>query len=1088
MEKGYNDFKTHIVKKEDTVQSICSQHGITETDLVQANPQIPLAEFGGGLFSPKTYRLDIKEGDTLKIPFYNEDMAKSGVKTIKGKNLVKVGEWENYEVEEWFAGTPETDRNPANVKWELYYLQNDTNPQKILEKNEGHFRFQEKATDNKYKIVAFLNEPDPDGAGSMIVNVEASEKAEILSVKLSDVNNNPISQPLAYGEIINAHVETTGLKGQFIYVSLWEDDATGDGHSSENEKNLVDDGKVEVGEKGVAHKQFVLKPDFKKIANAHLAKGDSNEGSKHEYYVTAFASGETKASANVNVRNPDFQRERKTETEDHLADKKQPPKPAVPPFKKNVPVQQPKTAAAAPQGKAGISSVTFSDVNGRPISGTVKQSALRVNIKSTGLKGKEIRFKLYEEDVTENELLLVKNFTITGDDFAINLSLDKIPKSSGDDFFEGSTQELFVDIEVIESKAHIKSTVIDVDTKAFKHEPAESTTVAKVADVKSEVKGKDCGEKFCIKKGSPKSELIREINIRLAGFGGNVPTDEFTDRTEKMVKQFQKDYMKVPETGKVCGNVLMAIDDFSLKFDISATSWSELKCSCSTKGKQATSKLRDLKELNSCAGFGDGTGKDTYGGNAKSEKFHRYEYPGIHRSLLFGIKALQFYFSKQTTYKIDQITSGYRCRFKNYTTTNHQGKAIDIQFSKGTWAIRGEQKKNLEPLRDIRDNIYIKYLGAQKEWPAKNLYSIEPIDLLYDKKGNVRFDHTFSWIHFDVREFDTVYLDDKYFCKNATGLNGKPIMQLAKEAGFEKTCQCIKTMETVAPAKKETKAGCYCKDEFTEEILQKVAPSASKANVTKYLDGFNKTFTKYGIDSCLKKIHFLAQVIHESGSFLYNVEQGNADYLAKYDGWHGRGLIQLTLKENYEAFEKAIGEDFTSSTTNRDKVKDSPYAVYSAGWFWNNRSLNDLSSENDFIYITYKVNGGFNHLDDRLKNVKKGFDVLYTDCKNDKDKKTEYEFTKSKGYGDKKCSFAWGLWHDPLFTKIGCEKSKEKAIEGYQRYIDLTDANDKTTNYYGIHKLSHFEDLVKSVVKNGKTIKEVNVREAALQRVKELKK
>ncbi|MEC3875469.1 hypothetical protein, partial [Chryseobacterium salviniae] len=50
---------------------------------------------------------------------------------------------------------------------------------------------------------------------------------------------------------------------------------------------------------------------------------------------------------------------------------------------------------------------------------------------------------------------------------------------------------------------------------------------------------RNCGEKYCIKKGD-KSELIREINIRLAGFGGNVPTDEFTDRTEKMIKQFQR--------------------------------------------------------------------------------------------------------------------------------------------------------------------------------------------------------------------------------------------------------------------------------------------------------------------------------------------------------------------------------------------------------------------------------------------------------------------------------------------------------------------------------------------------------------------
>ena len=42
----------------------------------------------------------------------------------------------------------------------------------------------------------------------------------------------------------------------------------------------------------------------------------------------------------------------------------------------------------------------------------------------------------------------------------------------------------------------------------------------------------NCGEKYCIKKGD-KSELIREINIRLAGFGCNEPTDVFTDRTER---------------------------------------------------------------------------------------------------------------------------------------------------------------------------------------------------------------------------------------------------------------------------------------------------------------------------------------------------------------------------------------------------------------------------------------------------------------------------------------------------------------------------------------------------------------------------
>ncbi|WP_309609197.1 glycosyl hydrolase 108 family protein, partial [Flavobacterium sp.] len=322
-----------------------------------------------------------------------------------------------------------------------------------------------------------------------------------------------------------------------------------------------------------------------------------------------------------------------------------------------------------------------------------------------------------------------------------------------------------------------------------------------------------CEQKYCIKKKDPPSELIREINIRLAGFGGNVPTDEFTDRTEKMVKQFQKDYMKVEETGKVCGNVLKAIDDFSSKFDISATLWGQLKCSCDTKGKQTSSKLRKIKELNSCNGFGDHTGKDTYKATPNNEANHNYEYPGIHRSLLFGIKALQFYFSEQTVYTMDHITSGYRCRFKNYKTTNHQGKAIDIQFSKGDWEIRYAVKKNLKALEDIRDSFYIKYLGAQKNWSGENLFSTEPIDLLYYPDGSLRYDHTFSWLHIDVRQFESKYLEDKYFCKNSTDLNDESIIKLAKNAGFAKTCMCMPSKASVNSSP-TTKSATTCEDKF----------------------------------------------------------------------------------------------------------------------------------------------------------------------------------------------------------------------------------------------------------------------------------
>ncbi|WP_375604886.1 peptidoglycan-binding protein [Flavobacterium davisii] len=167
--------------------------------------------------------------------------------------------------------------------------------------------------------------------------------------------------------------------------------------------------------------------------------------------------------------------------------------------------------------------------------------------------------------------------------------------------------------------------------------------MGKTKSEKASSTGTSCGERYCLKKGD-KSELIREINIRLAGFGGNVPTDEFTDRTEKMIKQFQRDYIKVPETGKFCGNVLRAIDDFSIKFDIGTTFWNQLKCSCKTKGQETTSKLRKIKEKNKCNDFGDHTGKGTYKDTPHVEANHNYEYPGIHRSKLTiwnkGVKIL----------------------------------------------------------------------------------------------------------------------------------------------------------------------------------------------------------------------------------------------------------------------------------------------------------------------------------------------------------------------------------------------------------------------------------------------------------------
>ncbi|BFO64791.1 glycosyl hydrolase 108 family protein [Chryseobacterium sp. KCF3-3] len=653
-------------------------------------------------------------------------------------------------------------------------------------------------------------------AGTLTIIPASNKVPKIDKVILFNRGSKDINKA-SYRDTLIVQAHCIAMFNKEIEFHLWEDDAPGKGHDPDINKNNqhTRSYKARVNANGIAEVQIPLMPDEKilrQTANRFMMKGDRDEGVKHEYYITATYSEKIQEASQVNVEvtNPDY----KGKPQNSPKPKRQP--------EKNTP-KFPTGQGAGPKQldpKGNIIEAVFIDDTGKELSKVAVGDKVRVRIHSKNMVGKHIQYVIWESDsVFHDEVYRSRMIKIPADvydtsGFIITKDIFEkgIDSSIGD--LDSYKQNYF--IEIISRDLSAESEKFGVNSDGL----IEVEKVKSAAAVQKQPKAhKGCGDKYCIDKNSPPSELIREINIRLAGFGGNVPTDKFTDRTEKMLKQFQRDYMKVTETGKVCGNVLRAIDEFSKNFEISTILWNQLKCSCSTKGKMSTSKLRHIKEVNSCSGFGDGTGKNTYKGNIKDEAYNMYEYPGIHRSLLFAFKALQFYFSKQNTYKIDSFSSGYRCRFKDYVTTNHQGKAIDIQFSKGNWEIRGPQKKNLVELRNMRDTIFIKYLGAQKEWPNPNVFSIEPIDLLYDGKGNPRYDHTFSWIHMDVREFDSIYLENKYFCENSTNLNGKSIIQLAIESGYTNTCNCFDSYQTQQNQPAKSLNDTNCEDRFS-----KVAP------------------------------------------------------------------------------------------------------------------------------------------------------------------------------------------------------------------------------------------------------------------------
>ena len=84
------------------------------------------------------------------------------------------------------------------------------------------------------------------------------------------------------------------------------------------------------------------------------------------------------------------------------------------------------------------------------------------------------------------------------------------------------------------------------------------------------------------------------------------------------------------------------------------------------------------------------------------------------------------------------------------------------------------------------------------------------------------------------------------------------------------------------------------------------------------------------------------------------------------DGWRyrGRGLIQITGRDNYRASGNALHIDLIAYP----EQLESPFlAALSAAEWWCRHGCNDLADTGDMAAVTRKVNGGLTGLDDRLK-------------------------------------------------------------------------------------------------------------------------
>lgn len=110
-----------------------------------------------------------------------------------------------------------------------------------------------------------------------------------------------------------------------------------------------------------------------------------------------------------------------------------------------------------------------------------------------------------------------------------------------------------------------------------------------------------------------------------------------------------------------------------------------------------------------------------------------------------------------------------------------------------------------------------------------------------------------------------------------------------------------------------------------------------------------------------RKPEAIANVVYANRMGNGSIESG--------DGWkyRGRGLKQLTGKDNVSRCGKALGVDLV----NHPEFLLMPvYAVRSAAWFWKENKLSAFADEWDIEGMTKRVNGGLIGLADRQARCK----------------------------------------------------------------------------------------------------------------------
>lgn len=266
---------------------------------------------------------------------------------------------------------------------------------------------------------------------------------------------------------------------------------------------------------------------------------------------------------------------------------------------------------------------------------------------------------------------------------------------------------------------------------------------------------------------------------------------------------------------------------------------------------------------------------------------------------------------------------------------------------------------------------------------------------------------------------------------------------------------------------------------LTRDMLAAMIPGNDKVDM--WFEAIEEIFPKYEINTVERIAGFIAQCAHESNNFRSLEENLNYsedallrvfgryfgkapkasaseyarnpemianrvynDEFRKYkmgntqpgDGWmfRGRGLKQLTGRENYTKFGKSIK---MSAEQAAEYVATEKGAIESACWFWNNKKLNAIADTGDIKKLTKVINGGDIGLADRTSRYENALEVLGGKSVSKKSTSSEVDYsTVSVGDNNdtvKAVQVKLGLVGDGIFGP-----GTKRAVKAFQANNGLT--------------------------------------------------